>query len=180
MGLVKGTNCGFVTEAPTGDPVESSQVMDTTSRALKDTSPAGAGRITEIGWYCENATEESNFEVGLYSDNAGVPQTRLYVDNTNAKGTGLGWKTVSVDWEISAETIYWIAVQLDDTASPTNIDRLSSVGDAQSYMLTQTSLVTPWVSGGVLAYLYAIYAVYEEAADDTAIMTLNTGHWGGV
>jgi hypothetical protein len=167
MALVKGTNCGFVTVAPTVDPAgTASQVIDTVSRAFRDTAPAGAIKITEIGWYCVGASEETNFEVGLYSDDSGsgVPLNRLFVDTTNAKGTGLGWKTVTVDWEITSGTVYWLGVQVDNTANPTVIDRTASGGDAQSFMLTQTSLANPWLSGGVQAYLYAIYAVYELAA----------------
>ena len=61
MALVKGTNCGFVTVAPTTDPTGGgATTIDQTSQALKDTSPVGATVITEIGWWCNNATEESN------------------------------------------------------------------------------------------------------------------------
>lgn len=163
MAIVIGTSAGFVSSAPTGDPNGgSSTTQDTTSRALKDTAPVGSGRITEIGWYCNNATPESNFEVGLYSHDAGndVSLNRLYVDNTNAKGTGLGWKTVAVDWEITAETIYWLAIQLDNTTPNSNID-YETTGGRTSIMTGQSSLLNPWVSGGITTYIMAIYAVWD-------------------
>jgi len=163
MAIVIGTSAGFVTVAPTGDPDGgNSTAQDTASRGIKDTSPVGSGRITEIGWYCNNATSEANFEVGLYSHDAGndVPLTRLFVDNTNAKGTGIGWKTVAVDWEITAETVYWIAVQLDNTAPDSLID-FETTGGRTSIMTGQSSLLTPWVSAGVTTYIMAIYAIWD-------------------
>ena len=65
MALVIGTNCGFVTEAPVADPEGSDVRIDILSRAQKHVAPAGATKITEIGWYCGRATEEENFEVAF-------------------------------------------------------------------------------------------------------------------
>jgi len=163
MALVKGTNCGFVTEAPVDDPSIGSFTADIGAHAFKDTSPAGASRIIEIGWWCSNATEEANFEVGLYSHDAGndLPDVRLHVDNTNAKGTNDGWKTVAVDWAISSETTYWLSFQLDPTATATNVDYGSLGGELYSIASPAATLANPWVSAGTGAFLLAIYAVYE-------------------
>lgn len=170
MALVLGTNCGFVTVAPTDDPAAGGNVADAYSMVTRDTAPAGAIRITEIGWWCDNATEEANFEVGLYAaDGAVVPGeagTRLYVDDTNAKGTTAGWKRVTgLNWTITAGTAYWIAVQLDDTATATIIDVELSGGGGIDYITSSTTLPNPfdggaftWSEGG-----FTIYAVYEKA-----------------
>ena len=133
MALIIGTNCGFVTLEPSGDPEGSTNaIIDYNARATKFTSPAGATKITKVGWYCDNATEEANFEIGIYSaDGEVVPGeagTRLYVTSTNAKGTDAGWKSATVDWNISPETDYWIAVYLDNTATGTNINYEASGG----------------------------------------------------
>ena len=164
MAVVLGTNAGFVETAPVADPSGSATQKDNQGMAIKDTSPAGSGKITEIGWWCNNATEAANFEVGLYSHHVGndKPNARLYVDNTNAKGTTAGWKTVVVDWDISAETIYWIAVQLDDTATQTDTDRNADGGDRRSFDLFSDTLPNPWDAGSTeSAWAEAIYAKWE-------------------
>ncbi|GAH41745.1 unnamed protein product, partial [marine sediment metagenome] len=121
--LVLGTNSGFVTEAPDGDPGGFAGTIDAMSAVGKDTSPANAGKIIEIGWYCDGVSQGSNFEVGLYAaDGAVVPGeagTRLYRDPENAKGTTAGWKRVTVDWEIDPDTDYWLGLQVDNTATIT-------------------------------------------------------------
>lgn len=164
MAVVKGINAGFVEEAPTINPSGLNLNVDTLSIAFKDVAPAGAIKITEIGWYCDNATQESNFEIGLYSHDAGndLPLNRLYVDNINAKGTGLGWKTVAVDWEITPGTTYWIAIQLDDTATITRTNQTLD-GARYSSKAPTTSLATPWVSDNTDVTAISIYALYEEA-----------------
>ena len=182
MALVKGTNCGFVVAAPVVDPDDLASTKDGSAVALKDTAPAGAVKITEIGWWCDEATEETNFEVGLYSHDAGddCPDARLQVDATNAKGTDVGWKTVSVDWSITAETIYWIAIQIDDTASNTRVAYAADAGERSCHYVVAT-LENPWgdPSGG--AYLRGIYAVWEAAVGGMPmpIVMLQMDHFNG-
>ena len=166
MALVKGTNSGFVLVAPSGDPAESDYGIDTKARAIKDTSPIGAIKITEIGWYCGNATQEANFEVGIYTHNVGDDNPEAVVGSlsqTNAKGTNAGWKRVTgLNISITEETIYWIALQLDDTATATLLNRKTSPGDKQDYINTQTELSSPWgASTGTGDYLLSLYAVVE-------------------
>src|SRR3990167_1833720 len=100
MALVIGTNCGFVTAAPTADPAGATGVgFDVQAIACRFTSPAGAVRIVEMGWYAGVATEEANFEVGVFAaDGAVVPGeagTRIHLNATNAKGTTEGGKVVT-------------------------------------------------------------------------------------
>lgn len=175
MALVLGTNSGFVTVAPTSDPASAgTDLMDNRKVVTHATSPSTAVKITEIGWWCSVATEEANFEVGLYAaDGATVPGeagTRLFVDDTNAKGTGAGWKTVSVDWTISPSTDYWLAVQLDNTATETRIDSRGSNGGG-SDNASGTTLTDPFGGGSILSSesMLAIYAVWE--ADSTVNQT---------
>lgn len=168
MALAYGTNIGFVEEAPSADPSgQGTSTMDGRARALKDTSPATAAKIVEVGWWCNNGSEESNFEVGLYDDDSGSAGDLLEVERTNAKGTSAGWKSASVDWVISPETVYWIGVQLDDVATATNIDNqdLGSGGVMYEYLSGVATLPDPF-SGidGTTDYVVAIYAVWEAAA----------------
>ena len=116
MAIVVGTNAGFVVTAPTENPRGNIAGFNTFSEAVKDTSPATAIKVTEIGWYCDRNTEEANFEVGIYSDEGNdEPEERLEVNTTNAKGTTDGWKVVTgLNWTISPSTVYWIAAQTAD------------------------------------------------------------------
>lgn len=165
MAVENGTNAGFVVTAPVADPSGTSQTVDTYKFAVKDTSPVDSGKIVEIGWWCDNATEETNFEVGLYDHDAGndEPDARLFVDTTNAKGTGSGWKTVTVDWEITSETIYWIAIQVDNTATATKIDYNTGIPTGRYAVGSGTTLPDPFSSGGEADRAMAIYAVWDTA-----------------
>lgn len=164
MSLTLNTNCGFVTSAPSADPSGSTAIIiDTRSRIIQDTTPAGATQITEIGWWCDNATQAADFDVGIYSDSAGSADSLIHVSRDNAKGTSSGWKKVTgLEYSISAETTYWIGVQLDDTSTQTNIDYNSSGLTKTAYMSSQSSLTSSWSSGGGdPSSLVAIYAVVE-------------------
>ena len=185
MAVVKGTNAGFVTVAPTTDPSGSGGTMDNTAVANKDTTAVGVGTIIEVGWYCDNATEAANFEIGLYSHDAGddKPNALLFSSTVNAKGTGSGWKTVAVNWSVSAETIYWIALQLDDTATATSTNNSASTGGYRySIKFGQTTLTNPWgASTDQDNYVYSIYALvktptYSELAGTIAAESTISGN----
>lgn len=170
MALVLGTNCGFVTEAPTSDPGEATDTADDRAYSLKHTAPPGAIKVIEIGWYCDNATQAANTQVGIYSHNVGddEPEALLGTSGDFAKGTTAGWKVkTGLNIEITAGTIYWIALQLDNTATTTYVPYLSWLPPARiARKNAQTSLPSPWGASdwtrtnGVIA----IYAVYEIAA----------------
>lgn len=182
MALELGVNCGFVTEAPSADPTGSSQLQDTRANAFKDTSPAIAVKVVEIGVYINNATEEADIEVGIYTHDAGndEPETKLAGSATFAKGTTLGWKKkTGLNITISSSTVYWIAAQCDDTATATNTDIATTAG-RRSIMANQTSLPATWDdAGGLDNRKLAVYAVWEAAeAGAAGIMTTNRGFWG--
>lgn len=163
MALVLGTNSGFVTVAPSANPGGTSTTRDGYASAMRDTAPVGATAITEIGWWSDAVSVETNFEVGLYSDDAGndKPLTRLSVEATNAKGTSAGWKTVAVNWAITAETKYWLAVQIDAHTGSSKIDYANTGGDRASFVAGSTLLTTWPASSENASYLYGIYAVYS-------------------
>lgn len=167
-----GVNAGFVTTAPTSDPTGSeTTVVSNNAMALKVTVPADATTITEIGWYCQNAIEEANFEVGMYDHDAGNNDPNNVIgalDQTNAKGTDAGWKVVSglsIDISSYQSAIVWIAFQLDFTSPNTNIDRQADSGERYSKNTSETTLTDPWSASSETAdKIIAIYAVYETAA----------------
>ena len=170
--LVLGTNCGFVTTAPTDDPGGvANNVFDGYYTACKHTSPANVIKIIEIGWWCDTATEASNFEVGVYDDNQGTtgPGSLLSgVSRTNAKGTDAGWKVrTGLNITITAETVYWLAVQLDNTATTTYADS-AYVAGSQGYRETASTLPSSETSNQNTGSTgWAIYAVWEAGAPST-------------
>lgn len=180
MALVLGTNSGFVTVAPTTDPAGSNGTIVSAARVTKDTSPSTAVKITEIGWWCDTASNAANFEVGLYAaDGVSLPGeagTRLFVSATNAKGTTAGWKVVTgLNWTISPSTDYWIGVQLDTTTA-TNINIATSGGLGYDTITSVTTLPDPFGGGGTLTDvdgMLAFYAVWQ-AASSSNIKTYNT------
>ena len=162
MAVVIGTNSGFVTTAPTADPAASATVIDNLAMAISDVTPSLTGSVSEIGWWCANSTQETNFEVGIYEDNgSNLPGDLISSYTTNAKGTGSGWKRVTVNIPLSADTQYWIAIQVDDTATTTFVD-FTALAQRRSIDNSSTQLVDPWVNDGIsTGNAMAIYAVVE-------------------
>ena len=168
--VVLGVSAGFVTEAPVDDPEASRVTMDDSAWALKAVAPVGAIKVVEIGWWCDDATEESNFEVGIYDHNAGDNNPEAVVGSlsqTNAKGTNAGWKRVTgLDIPITAENTYWIAVQLDNTSTLTALDFTDSIG-RMSLKSSATSLTAPWgTDSWTPGWLGGIYAVWEAGGEE--------------
>lgn len=159
MALALGTNVGFVTTAPTGDPAGTDTTIDGSSVVVKDTSPAGAIRITEIGWYRGSGTNTANFEVALYSDDGTAAATRIFVDNTNSSAVGPGWITTTVDWPISASTAYWLGLQMDAHTGSSTVDTATSGGSGTDVRTSQTTLNDPY-GGGAVADADGMYAIY--------------------
>lgn len=172
MAVVKGTNGGFVTVAPTDDPAGTAGVNDQYALAQKDVSASDAVSVTSMGWWCDTASEESNFELGIYSHDATNNKPNVLLDGasqTNAKGTTAGWKVSSVNITITGSTTYWIADQLDNTTTTTNIDYSTSTGDIYKYQAI-ISLPKPWAADtGFSDRILAIYAVYTEAPPPVAV-----------
>ena len=171
MALVLGTNCGFVTTAPTVNPMGSNASINKKGSVTKDTSPATAAKITEIGWYRGLNTSAVNCDIGLYAANGAVVPgeagTRLYV-TTVSKPTGIGYIGFTVDWDIDPNTDYWIGLQVDGTTTQYT-DIASSGGAGRDQKIATYSLPNPF-GGGAIADadgMYAIYAVWEAASTGT-------------
>jgi len=184
MALVLGTNCGFVSSAPSADPGGSNYEFDSRAAALKDVSPATATKITEIGVWIDAATEEANIDLAIYTHNAGDDNPEaIVVGKVNvAKGTTAGWKKQSCNITISSSTTYWIAVQLDSTATNTYAIYGEDVGEKWDIKVSETELTDPW-GVSVATYgdkVFGVYAVWEAAppAGMAGAMTTNTGYWG--
>ena len=163
MALVLGTSSGFVTVAPTADPTGGGTIIiDGGSCVTKDTSPAGASLITEVGWWRDSGTDAANWEIGLYDESGGVANALLYVDATNST-TVTGWQVVSVSWSISASTAYWLAVQMDAHTGSSTMDTQASGGVGRDALTGQTTLNNPY-GGGAVANPVGMAAIYAVVA----------------
>lgn len=170
MALVAGTNCGLVTTAPTTDPSGTgAQAIDDFSWGIKFTT-SGAVNIDEVGVWIDNNSEESNFEIGIYSDDAAnnAPEDIVHVSRTNAKGTTSGWKTITgLSWALNASTDYWVCHQVDNTATATNSDWGTSGTQRYSKMNSESTLADPWAEDTVGTALLAVYAHVQAQVDVT-------------
>jgi hypothetical protein len=171
MAIALGTNSGFVTAAPASDPAGGNLSVDNVGTVMMDTLPATAAKITKVGVWIDNATEEANFRIALYdNDGATVPGeagTRLFITSDTAKGTTSGWKEITVNWDVSpyAGTDLWIGIGLDNTATTTNSNLASSGGKGYDQRTAGVALPNPF-GGGALTDVDAmltVYAVWEAA-----------------
>lgn len=162
MAVVLGTSSGFVSVAPTDDPNGTGVTIDGSATVTKDTSPATAVKITEIGWYRGSGTNAANWEIGLYDESGGVANALLFVDATNSS-TSAGWLSVTVDWAISGNTAYWLGLQMDAHTGSSTVDSAASGGAGIDVKTTQTALTDPFGGGAVSDAdgMYAIYALWE-------------------
>ena len=173
--IVEGTNAGFCLSAPSADPAGTATAQDDTGRATKFTSPADINTVTEIGWWSDQISEEANFEVGIYADNGSgtAPGAAVYRNQTNAKGLGAGWKAVTgISVSLSPSTVYWIAVQVDNTVTTTSTDG-STTGAPyrRNFDTAATTLPDPWADDGTSENILAFYAVYTQVSDRRIIFS---------
>jgi len=173
MALEIGVSAGFVTTSPTADPNPTYQVGFSDSvQSGKFTSPSGASKITEIGFYNFNASADAqNMEFGIYEDDSinSRPGTLLYGTSQTSISSGKGWKKITgLNIAISQSTSYWIAIQGDNNSSGLqSISADSFAGEFSEYKTTSiTTLPSPWgvSDGDNNDFLVAAYAVYETSS----------------
>lgn len=164
--LTNGTNCGFVTVAPTTNPGGSTDATwDTRTHAIKVVAPAN-GTITEIGFYSVSNSEAADAEYGIYDDDVanGRAGNLLATSGTITKSSGTGWKSAPVSYSFTSGVTYWIAVQIDDTATRLDSQYGGSSGNSLTYKSSQTALTNPHgayssISANNIAAIYALYTL---------------------
>lgn len=169
--LTEGVNAGFVTVAPTGDPGVGFGFIDGWVAGNPFVAPANASSMTSMGWYSYSISEESAFELGIYShDSVNNRPLTLLASSTAAKGTAAGWKSINFSYPIVASTTYWLTAQIDNTATATNIEFTNGVGPKEDYNGPGITALKPtWeTSGNRAAALMAIYATYTTSTPPAA------------
>lgn len=173
MSLILGTNSGFVLTAPTADPLSNNLIsIEGNLAAGKFTTHRDASYIiSEIGCFFGNFPTSSGMDVGIYSHDIGSdkPDT-LLASASNTVSTGVGWKKLSIDYETEADTIYWIAIQIDGGVGTFRCDKDSGHEAEDRIVFTTpasyTSLPASWPASFSTNtyYLVAIYALYVSSA----------------
>lgn len=185
MGLVEGTNCGFVLTPPTTDPAESGLVIDSYTVGCKFTAPADIAKVIKMGWYCgDNPDEAPNFELGIYTHDAGNDRPGVLIAKTPAiqLTNGVGWKvSAALNINLTPNIIYWLALQVDDTSSNTDIDLLVTEAYIRDFKGPgETELEDPWgVSDGKSGRLEAVYAHYTTGLPAFPVSRLRKGLLSG-
>ena len=159
MTLKLGTNSGFVTSRPSGDPSAtayciSGRVITTTTISASDTT-----NISEVGLYIAD-TETEDISMVLYADDGGAPGELLESTSTQSIST-VGWKYFTVDWDISSSTKYHIAALATENNHGASMD-YSTTGGIGSYYKEITSFTDPL--SGTLLYaggLSSAYAIHN-------------------
>jgi len=173
MALTKGTNCGFVSSAPSTDPNATLAPNSGYTVALKDTSPAGTNNVTALGWYqsASNNNSDDDYDLAVYSHDATNNRPNTIV---GSKATGQattadteGWYTYTgLSISIDASTTYWLAIGVESTGAYTGYDRQDSAGDKYDYKDTGDSMcpATWGTSNGTSERLLGVYALYAAAS----------------
>lgn len=170
--VVDGTNAGFVTVAPVDNPSGSTSTADNRATALKITSPADIVAVTEMGFWCDTASEAADYQLGIYTHDAvnDTPEDLIAGSSGDlAKGTSAGWKVATgLSISVPQSTTVWLAFQLDDTETTTNVDITADAGAKKDRKNTQTELPSNWgTSDDTSGNLVAIYAVYTTSSGAT-------------
>jgi len=182
MALTLGTNCGFVTTAPTSDPAASAYGIDNYVHAMKVTSPAGSNNLTEIGWWQSNGgNDAAAYECGIYSHDAVEDEPNAIVgsvstgQSTTASTTAWN-KYTGLSQAITASTTYWLGVFVENVGGANRTDRTTGTGTRICTMAAAVELYTNWDDGkssSILDQTEAIFGKYEAAGGFT--LTADSG-----
>lgn len=162
-----GTNAGFVTTAPTSDPAGNNLDVSGFAFGSNFNSSATAVKITEVGYWNDDATDTSQTaQVALYNDTGAIYPASLLKNASFTTVGGQRWEKVSVDWTISPSTRYWLVVISPQVTTNYNNN---GAGNKLVRNAGETVLDNPFESSQTIndEVTSAIYAVWT-AGDTTA------------
>ena len=132
-------------------------------------TPAASGTLTGLYLYCNIKAGTPEFDPALYSDLAGVPNTRLAYLNSGGTviGASLGWVHTSLSCAITLGTQYWLGLSSGTVGTDTfNIKFDNPGGTHINYYVGGTPgtlWVNPWTSLITNGGITSIYAEYTAA-----------------
>ena len=168
MALVLGTNCGFVTVAPTTDPEGTTANPAGFVRNFKVTTPNKNIKVTSLGYY-QSSASEGDLNLAIYED-GGADATDVVGGVQVGTLGNIEWKVIlGLNINLTANTSYYLgwgatAGQYDRTNDGTT--------DYNSKTDATETLTDPWgTSDGGGTFIAGVYALYEEIAEgDPAVL----------
>ena len=146
-----------------GDTDESTY---TNSRARTDKRAAACtmsedGTLTSISVYNDTNASADNLVMGVYSDNAGVPNTLLR-QTVEATDLVAGWNTLNLTsgLTVTSGTTIWLAFHSEGIVQKWEA-HATILRDFESSAYNATMSAT-FTSSGTALYTYAIYATYTK------------------
>lgn len=176
MTIIEGINAGFVTVTPVSNPSGLNDEVIATgvwfmAFAAKFVAPAGAINVNEIGWFTGDLSGQHTSEVGIYSHDSGndEPDVLLGTSGDFLTGTSSGWKSASLDVDITEGTTYWLTVRCSTNSLVTRIDATSDGSYLGQRDFDAASLTNPYEGTTKYNKIFAIYGVYtsEPSSDST-------------
>lgn len=174
MACVLGTNCGFVTVAPTDDPDDlafPSNFGDGLSMQI--TSPAGNWIVTEMGMW-QNSTEDPSacFNMGIYDDDDNNPGSLIATQcsgNYTVENSQQWNKYTGLNIPLDPETKYWLTLGTGylEHGATYIVTTMTGAESSPQYRFEDTETCTlsdPFNVDGGTTGLIAIYALIEEVA----------------
>lgn len=167
MAVVLGTNAGFVTVAPTSNPVDTNLAQDGACRATKHTCPADVDVVTEVGFWIDSGSTGAAYSVALYSHDSGsnTANALLYSSTGHTTSVGSGnWETVTgLSWSVTPGAVYWICVIMENRTPNVNTDYCTTGGRTGIRVGLHLSLPDPFASVSDTDYIMAFYAKVESS-----------------
>jgi len=121
----------------------------------------GTGKVQKIRFY---AAANTNAKVGIYTDAAGLPGTRIGVQNASTPVIGGQWNDIdlSAECEVTNNTLYWLVV-LQSAANTVKYD--NEVGRSYKFSYTKTFAEGLPENGGDMSWtdysgIYISYSAY--------------------
>lgn len=160
---------GFIATTPINTVNGSVVTMDTQAIAIIDTAPIGATSIIELGWWSNGVSEDAEAYLGVYALNVTNGKPGVLLNSTNlSKGTTAGWKKVNISLSITGGTSYWLAVQLDDTATNSRGTYTDGANNGQ-IKISQTNLPSSW---GTLLQILQDYILYMQFIQQVLLLLI--------
>ena len=125
-----------------------------------------SGTVTSISVYVASpisASLNNQFQVAIYSDNAGAPGTFIASSSSQAL-VGNSWNTVSISASVTPNTYYWLCYNTNGLAANANDEVYDSTGGSYAYLTPLPFGTWPANFGapsGTSSYFVSIYATYQ-------------------
>lgn len=184
MALASGTNCGFVSSAPSSDPGGSTTgPISGYQVGFKSTCPgSGTQTVSEIGWWQGSTTNNhAHYGVGIYTDNGSLTAPGSVVGSISTgeitANTAEWNKVTGLSISVTGGTVYWITVGADGTGNTIDVTDNASFLYVWDFGVTTPYLESPWNGSVDNDYnrIIALYAVYAAAGGATVVPQIMAG-----